>query len=477
MQQHIIVVGGGPGGYVAAVRAAQRGARVTLVEKGHVGGTCLNWGCIPSKILKETADRLTDAGRWASFGIDLGAAPRLNLPALNDRKKRVIDAQRKGIAHLLRQHGVEHIQGTAQIDGPGRLLVTTDAATPAALSWDRLIIATGSVPAPLPGLPFDGKRVLSSDDALYPERLPASLVVVGGGVIGCELACIYQAFGTAVTVVEALGRLLPLPSVDAAISKVLAREMKKQKIPFFINQVVTAAAPTGEGLHIDLGPSPFAGSQAGSGKGGAALAAEAMLVCIGRRAATAGLGLDTIGVALDDRGWVTADAAMRTSADGVFAIGDVLGPQRVMLAHVASAEGMVAAENAAGGDETLDYTAVPGAIFTSPEVATVGLTEVQAAEEGIDARADSVQFRTIGKAQVIDAIAGEVKMISERRTGRILGVHMIGPHVTDLIAEATLAVKTGCTAAQLVDTIHAHPTLAEIMLETGFKAMDRALHG
>lgn len=477
MQQHIVVIGGGPGGYAAAVRAAQQGARVTLVEKDNLGGTCLNWGCIPSKILKETADRLMDAGRWSDFGIDLAGAPQLNLAALNDRKARIVETQRNGVAHLLARHKITHISGTARIDGPGQMVVAVHAGAPAVLEWDRLIIATGSRPAPLPGLPFDGTRVLSSDHALYPDRLPASLVIVGGGVIGCEFSSIYHAFGVAVTVVEALDRLLPLPSVDAGISKVLAREMKKKKIPFYVNRVVTGVHQSAGGLDIRLGPSSAAGASGGPGAAAIDLSAEAVLVCIGRRAGTDGLGLETIGAALDERGWIVADAAMRTTADGVFAIGDVLGPHRVMLAHVATAEGMVAAENATGGDRKLDYSAVPGAIFTSPEVATVGLTEAQAAAEGLDCRADTVQFRTIGKAQVIDEIAGEVKMISHRGTGKILGVHMIGPHVTDLIAEATLAVKTGCTVSELVDTIHAHPTLAEIMLETGLKALDRSLHG
>ncbi|MFH1984568.1 MAG: dihydrolipoyl dehydrogenase [Pseudomonadota bacterium] len=474
MQQHIVVIGGGPGGYVAAVRAAQQGARVSIVERDNVGGTCLNWGCIPSKILKETADRLMDAGRWSDFGVDLDGAPRLNLPALNDRKARVIDAQRKGVAHLLARHKITCIAGTARIDGPGRVVVSPAEGEPMTLAWDRLILATGSVPTPLPGTPFDGERVWSSDHALYRERLPASLVIIGGGVIGCEFAAIYHAFGVAVTVVEALDRLLPLPSVDAGISKVLAREMKKKKIPFYVNRVVTDVHQSAAGLDIRLGPSPASGEPSAAAID---LSAEAVLVCIGRRAGTGGLGLESIGVAVDARGWIVADAAMRTTADGVFAIGDVLGPQRVMLAHVASAEGMVAAENATGGDRVLDYTAVPGAIFTSPEVATVGLTEAQAMAEGIDCRADTVQFRTIGKAQVIDEIAGEVKMISHRGTGKILGVHMIGPHVTDLIAEATLAVRTGCTTSDLVNTIHAHPTLAEIMLETGYKAVDQSLHG
>jgi dihydrolipoamide dehydrogenase len=477
MATRLTVLGGGPGGYVAAVRAAQLGAEVTLIENDALGGTCLNWGCIPSKILKATADRLHDTSRFAGFGIDLGGPPVLNLGALNARKEKVIAAQVKGISHLLAHHGITHINGTGRVEGPGRVVVDGPEASGVSVPWDRLVIATGSAPTSLPGLDLDGNRIISSNEALYLETLPQSMVIVGGGVIGCEFASIFDAFGVEVTVVEALDRLLPLPSVDADVSKVMAREMKKRKIKFHVSRVVEGVETGEDSFAVTIGPSPFSSAGGSTGASAQVIPTEVVLVCVGRSPNTVGLGLEIIGVETDDRGWIRADENMRTTAEHVYAIGDVLGPSKVMLAHVASAEGMAAVENAMGGDRAMDYRAVPGAIFTSPEVATVGLTEAEAAEEGIDARADTVQFRTVGKAQVIDEIAGMVKMISERNTGKILGVHMIGPHVTDLIAEGTLAIQTGCTVEQLVDTIHAHPTLAEVMLETGLKALDRSLHG
>jgi len=280
-----------------------------------------------------------------------------------------------------------------------------------------------------------------------------------------------------VTVVEALDRLLPLPAVDADCSKVLAREMKKRKIAFHVNRTVETAESSGDLLNVRIGPSPFAENLKERDKQPLEIEADMVLVCVGRTPNTGDIGLETIGVATDERGWIVADERMQTNVDGVFAIGDVLGPSKIMLAHVASSEGRVPPENVVGGDSRMDYTAVPGAVFTVPEVGNVGLSETQARESGMNVRADTVLFRTIGKAQVLGEIAGQAKIVSEVDNGRILGVHIIGPHASDLIAEGTLAIQNGLTVEQLVGTIHAHPTLAEIMLETGLKALDRGLHG
>jgi dihydrolipoamide dehydrogenase len=309
--------------------------------------------------------------------------------------------------------------------------------------------------------------------------VPASIVIVGGGVIGCEFACILAAMGSQVTVVEALDRLLPLPSVDEACSKHLQREMKKRKIKFMVKRTVEAVKTGGTKLKVRVGPSPFVDADSLSAKEREPLELETekVLVCIGRSPLSGDIGLDTIGVACDERGWIMADEGLRTNVAGVYAIGDILGPERVMLAHVASAEGLVAAGNAAGGDEKMDYGAVPGAIFTIPEVGNVGLTEAQAIEAGMEVRADSVLMRTLGKAQAMGELAGEAKLISERGSGRILGVHIIGAHATDLIAEGGLAVRNGLTVEQVASTIHAHPTMGEAMLEVSLKAMDMALHG
>jgi dihydrolipoamide dehydrogenase len=477
MGLNIAILGAGPGGYVAAVRAAQLGADVTVVENDHVGGTCLNWGCIPSKLLKTAADRLVDIQHADLLGIDTDPNPTVDIAAVTDRKARVIDVQRKGIETLFKHHGIRHLHGRGAIAAAGRVAVMAPDGVTETVTYERLIIATGSRPLEIPAFPFDGERVISSNEALFLDDIPASIVIVGGGVIGCEFASILAAFGSRVTVVEALDRLLPLPAVDADCSKVLAREMKKRKIAFYVNRTVEAVDGSRDLLQVRIGPSPFAEHLTEKEKTPLDVEADQVLVCVGRTPNTDGIGLETLGVATDERGWIVADEHLQTNVADVFAIGDVLGPAKIMLAHVASTEGLAAAENALGGDRRMDYTAVPGAVFTVPEVGTVGLSEAQARETGAAVRADTVLFRTIGKAQVIGEIAGQAKIVSDTETGRILGVHIIGPHASDLIAEGTLAVRNGLTVDQLVGTIHAHPTLAEIMLETGLKALDRGLHG
>lgn len=475
MSKRIAILGAGPGGYVAAVRASQLGADVTVVENGQVGGTCLNWGCVPSKILKTTADKLGISRQFGEFGIVTTGEIRLDMEALANRKERVIHIQREAIEKLLRHNRVRHERGKGRILGYGKIEINRLNGESEILSWDKLLIATGSSASEISAFPFDGKKVISSNEALFLNDIPESIVIVGGGVIGCEFAFIFAGLGSKVTVVEAMGRLLPLPSVDEEISKVLLREMRKRKIDFFVNRTVRGVKYGQSGLYVNIGLSPF--SDKTEGKEPLVVETEKLLVCIGRRPNTDDIGIDSIGITTDKQGWIQVNNKMGTNIENVYALGDVLGPDKIMMAHVASAEGIVAAENAMGGNRTMKYDVIPGAIFTTPEIAAVGLTETQALNKGIKIRADTVLFRNISKAQVLGDIAGQVKMISQRDTGKILGVHIIGPHATDLIAEGALAVKRGCTVKQLSGTIHAHPTLAEIMLETSLKALDRELHG
>ena len=477
MTTKVTILGAGPGGYVAAVRAAQLGAEVTVVEKENVGGTCLNWGCIPSKIMKTSAELLEKIHQADAFGIHTEGAAVLDMHKLMARKQKILATQIKGIEGLLAHHKIKLVHGSARIDGPGKAAAIGEDGQEQRWEWDRLIIATGSQPFSVPAFPFDGRRVLSSDHILEIEAVPESILIVGGGVIGCEFACILSAMGATVTVVEALDRMLPLPSVDAGCSKVLEREMKKRKIKFFVNRVVESIAEDGDGLVATIGPSPFAENLKEKEKDPVTVQVSQALVCIGRSPNTQGIGLSTIGLETDAKGWIPVGDRMQTGVDNVYAIGDVLGPERVMLAHVASTEAMVAAENAMGANRTMDYTAVPGAIFTMPEVACVGLSEAQAGEQGLDVRSDTVMFRTIGKAQVIGELAGQATIVSEKNSGKVLGVHIIGPHATDLLGEGALAVANDLTVGDIAGTIHAHPTLAEIMLEVGLKATGRALHG
>jgi len=342
---------------------------------------------------------------------------------------------------------------------------------------DRLILAMGSRPLNIPAFPFDGRSVISSNEALNLQEIPESMLIVGGGVIGCEFGFIFSSLGSKVTIVEAMDRLLPLPSVDKDCSKVIQREMKKRKIGFMVNRTVERVEKDGRKTRVTIGPSQFAGKLNEKGLTPLTLETDKVLVCIGREPNTTHIGMEELGVKADKKGWIFADERMQTNIPGVYAVGDVLGPSKIMLAHVASREGLVAAENAMDGRMEMDYNVVPGAIFTMPEVACVGLTEIEAEERGFNIRADRVLFRNLGKAHVIGEIGGEAKIISEAGEGRVLGVHMVGPHVTDLIAESTLAMNAGCTVKQLAETLHPHPTLSEIMFEAALKALGRSLHG
>lgn len=477
MGTKVVVIGAGPGGYVAAIRAAQLGAEVTLVEKERVGGTCLNWGCIPSKVLKTSAELLERVRRGHDYGLVLGGEVSLDLKALMTRKKRIIEQQAKGIEDILRQHGIRYVQGNGTIAGPDRVMVRGHDGEAKEHPWDRLILALGSAPMDIPGLRADGKRILSSNDALDIGAVPKSLLIVGGGVIGCEFAFIFSAFGSQVTLVEARSRLIPLPSVDEECSKVIQREMAKRKIPALLESTVDKVEDKGERLQVYLSPSPFVEKPSERIRRPPFLEVEQVLLCIGRKPETSGVALEKIGVKMDPAGWVAADDMMRTSAPHVYAIGDVLGPSKGMLAHVASREGLVAVENALGGRARMSYGAVPNIIFTMPEIADVGLTEAQAKEQGFQVRAESVLFRNIAKPHVIGEIGGMAKIVLDEGTGRLLGVHLVGPCASDLIAEGALAVKTGCTVQELADAVHGHPTLAEIMSELSMKAMGRPIHG
>ena len=476
MPTRITVLGAGPGGYVAAIRAAQLGAEVTVIERDNVGGTCLNWGCIPSKIMKTTAEMLELMNRASEYGIRSAGDIHPDMQRLTERKKQVIQVQREGILKLLKNNGVKYITGKAKISGFNDVSVSVGDGEAVHVAWDKLIIATGSRPHIIEDFPYDGDRILSSDDALYLERIPDSMLILGGGVIGCEFASIFSALGCKVTLVEALSRLLPLPSVDTDCSKILQREMKKRKIKYYIERTATHTELTDGGMCVTLNPVTPDNEKPAREIKPETIETEKMLICIGRQPNTSGIGLEDLGIAMDQKGWILVDESLETNVSEVYAIGDVLGPPKIMLAHVASTEGGIAAENAMGADRKMDYGCVPGAIFTLPEVANVGLSEIQALERGLNARSDTVLFRTLGKAQVIGEIAGQAKIVSSADNGKILGVHIIGPHAADLIAEGTLAIKMGATVSDLAETIHAHPTLSEIMQETSFSALDRGLH-
>lgn len=457
----ITIIGSGPGGHIAAFEAARRGAEVTLIEKAEIGGTCLNWGCIPTKTLKSSAEALETAGRLKDFGITAEGGEstgfKADMEAVVARKERVRKVLCGGLEKTCSSLNIRVVRGSAELGADKTVRVRTEEGVEEIKS-DSIIIATGSSILELPSLPVDHKRIINSDDALDLDHVPEKMVIVGGGVIGCELAFIYRAFGSEVTIVEGLDRLLPIPSVDKDMSKLLQREAKKHRIKVQLAKTVQKVEVVDGKVQCVLGPSPFVENAKG---GEETIEADVVLVAVGRTPNTDGLNLAEAGVETDERGWIKADGNMRTSAEGIYAIGDVLGPARVMLAHAASAEGLCAVDNCLGKERTLDYSVIPSGIFTSPEIGTVGLSEEEAISRNIEVRSQVFQFRELGKAQAMGELPGMFKIICEKESGKILGAHIAGAHATDLIAEAGLAIKNGLTAADVAHTIHAHPTLAE----------------
>lgn len=459
MTLKLSIIGAGPGGYVAALRAAQRGAQVTVIERSEVGGTCLHQGCIPTKTLIASAETLERIRHADAFGITIPGEVTYNLEKIRERRDKVIAAQVKGIRALFKGRGVSLVQARASLLGPAVVRAMGPDGAARDIASDRIIIATGSRPAGIAGVEPDGARVLTSDDAVRLKTVPKSLVIVGAGVIGCEFAFIYRALGTEVTMVEMAPRALM--SEDEEISALIEREMKKAKIRLLAGTGLESVAKTADGVTVRLG-------------NGKEMVAEAVLLSIGRRLNTEDLALDAAGIRTGGRGEIEVNDRMETSVPGIYAIGDVTG--KAMLAHVASHQGLVAAENALGGSEVMDYRAVPAGIFTLPEIGSVGLREQQAREQGLAVAIGRFPYRGLGKAHAMGEIAGMVKVIADASTDRVLGVHICGAHASDLVHEGALAIGLGATARQLGHQIHAHPTLAEAVMEAANDVHGTAIH-
>lgn len=477
MTTRITILGAGPGGYVAALRAAHLGAEVTVIENDNLGGTCLNWGCIPTKTLKSSAEAMETARRLPEFGIVADGGFRPDMNAITARKNKVVKILAGGIAALFKSNNIRLVNGRGTVLTPTRVEVQTHDNGRIAVEGDKLILATGSRVMNRPDFPLNGQTIISSDEALQLDEVPEEVLIIGGGVVGAEFAFILNSLGSKVTVVEALDRILPMPEIDKDISRLLQREMKKRKIKFYVNKTVAETHDAdGSKIRTTLGPSPFLNEITDKDRIPVDMTVDKVLVCIGRSYNTADIGLEEFGVKLDAGGWIPVNDRLETNIPGVYAIGDVLGPDKIMLAHVASAEGLVAAENCLGADRKMDYRVVPSGIFTFPEIGSVGLSEGQATAQGLNYRADSFEFRGLGKSQAMGETSGQVKMISDSKNGRILGVHLIGPHATDLIAEAALAIKLGATVKNLAETIHLHPSLSEGLMEAAHAALDTCLH-
>jgi dihydrolipoamide dehydrogenase len=451
----ILVLGGGPAGYVAAGRAAQLGAEVTLVEAREIGGTCLNRGCIPTKAMVAGAQRLHEAREAGAFGVQTGEVG-LDFSAFMARKDAVTAQLRDGVAHLLKARKVEVVAGRATLAGPGRLRLDDGSE----LAGDALILASGSEPVRMGLFDWSDPRLMTSDELLAIDHVPESLLIVGGGVIGCEFASVFARLGTEVIVVEMLDQLLP--GEDQRVSRTLQQAFKKNGIAVHVKTAVEAAASSEAGVTVSLA-------------GGRELTAARVLVAVGRKPLSAGLGYEEAGVAIDARGFVVTDETCRTTLGGVFAAGDVAGPP--LLAHWAYHQGMIAAENAVSGSRlACDRSLVPNCVFSSPEVASCGLTEDAAAAADVEHEVAQVRFNGNSKAVIEGEPDGFVRVVCEPGGGRLLGASLVGPHVTELVHELALAVHSGLTLADVAATIHAHPTLAEAVGEAALGGLGRGVH-
>lgn len=461
--KHIAILGAGPGGYVAAIRAAQLGARVTVVENQALGGVCLNWGCIPSKALLAVVELGDKAKKAAELGLMLDGEVRYDLARMVSRKNKVVESLVKGIATLFKTWGVEHLDGTGELLDERTIRVIRRDGSETLVRADALVLATGSGWPNLPLFPVDGRQIITSKEALELTEIPASLLIIGAGVEGCEFACLYSGIGTQVTMVEMMPRILPLE--DEEIAAFMDRELKKRG-------VVVHTGTTVEKLERQHG------TVTATLKDGTGVTVEKLLVSVGRSFNSQGIGLEKVGVHLGARGEIMVNDRLETNIPGVYAIGDVVG--RSMLAHVASAQGKVAVDNILGRPRTMAYDAVPAGIFTLPEIGRVGLTEQQARERtqasGGDIKVGRFRYAGIGKSHAVGDTTGMFKIIADARTGAILGVHIVGAHAADLIHEATLAMHLGATASQVAETIHAHPTLSEGFMEAAEDVEGLAIH-
>jgi dihydrolipoamide dehydrogenase len=460
-----VVIGSGPGGYVGAIKAAQLGLKVAVVEKmATFGGTCLNVGCIPSKALLHTSALFEEAGeRFETFGIKVGT-PKLDLKAMQAHKDSVVEANTSGVAFLFKKNKIDAYAGIGSIPAPGKVRVTAADGKTETLEAKNIIIATGSESMPLKGVETDETRIVTSTGALSLPQVPARMIVVGAGVIGLELGSVWRRLGSEVTVVEFLDRILP--GMDGEVAKQTQRILTRQGIAFKLSSKVAGVDKKGKTLKVSVEPAA----------GGAVetLEADVVLVAIGRRAYTEGLGLEAIGVTRDERGRVAVDDHFQTSVPGIYAIGDAI--RGAMLAHKAEDEGVAVAEIVAGQRGHVEYGIIPSVVYTSPEIASVGKTEEELKAAGIQYRAGKFPFSANGRARAMGEKDGFVKILADATTDRVLGAHIIGPFAGELIAEIAVLMEFAGAAEDLARVTHAHPTLSESVREAAFAAWTKAIH-
>ena len=465
----VVVIGSGTGGYVAAIRAAQLGLKTAVVERAAtLGGTCLNWGCIPTKALLEHAHALKVAQDWKDWGLTIGeAAIGLDMNQVQARKDKIVKGLTGGIELLFKKNKIDWIKGSGRLAGKGAVDVT-DGQQQTLSARKEIIVATGSQPRSVPGIEIDRKRIITSDEAIGMKEVPKSIAIMGSGAVGVEFASIFRRFGSEVTLIELLPRIVPVE--DEAVSAELEKSFKKQGIKVLTGTKVTSAKPGSDGVAID--------AQTPDGKT-IKIAAEYLLVATGRGPVTSGLGAEEAGLRME-RGYIHVDQDFRTSAPGISAIGDVITfdePGHQQLAHLSSAEGVALAERIAGKESArINYGQVPGCTYCDPEIGSVGLTEKQAQERGYDVKTGAFKFSVLARARIAGETEGFVKIVFDKKYDEILGVHMIGPRSTELVAEATLALRLECTVEELIRTIHAHPTMSEAVGEAAHATHGAAIH-
>jgi dihydrolipoamide dehydrogenase len=465
----VVVIGSGTGGYVAAIRAAQLGLKTAVVERAPVlGGTCLNWGCIPTKALLEHAHALKVAGDWKEWGLTIGeAAIGIDMNQVQARKDKIVKGLTGGVEFLFKKNKIDWIKGSGRLAGKGGVEITEgDKQTLTAKK--EIIVATGSEPRSVPGIEIDRKRIITSDEAIGLREIPKSIAILGSGAVGVEFASIFRRFGSDVTIIELLPRLVPVE--DDAVSAELEKSFKRQGMKVLTGTKVTGAKNSAKGVELE--------AQTPDGKT-AKIAAEYLLVATGRGPVTKGLGAEEAGLTLEG-GYIRVDEQYRTGVPGISAIGDVITfdkPGHPQLAHLSSAEGIALAERIAGKEfRPINYDQVPGCTYCDPEIGSVGLTEAEAKQRGYDVRIGSFKFAVLGRARIAGETEGFVKIVAETRYDEVLGVHMIGPRSTELVAEATLALRLECTVEELIRTIHAHPTMSEAVGEAAHAAHGAAIH-
>jgi dihydrolipoamide dehydrogenase len=467
----VIVIGAGTGGYVAAIRAAQLGLQVAVVEKQKaLGGTCLIWGCIPTKALLEHAHALKIVQGAKEWGLTLGGAPLqagLDMTQVHARKDRIVNGLTKGVEFLFKKNKIEWIKGTARLTGNGGVEVF-EGETQTLRARRDIIVATGSAPRSVPGISIDRKRIITSDEAVHLKEVPKSIAIMGSGAVGVEFASIFRRFGSDVTILELLPHLVPIE--DEAVSTELQKAFRKQGITAHTGAKVTSATASADGVDLEAILSDGKTQK---------IHADYLLVATGRGPVTAGLDAERAGLRMD-KGYIVVDAAYRTSVPGISAIGDVITlgkPGHPQLAHVSSAEGILAAERIAGQDtRPINYDHVPGCTYCDPEIGSVGLTEREAKARGYDVRIGTFPFGVLGRAKMAGETEGFVKIVADKKYDELLGVHMIGLRSTELVAEATVALRLESTVEELIRTIHAHPTMAEAVGEAAHATHGAAIH-